>query len=75
MDDLTTLNGYLREAGSDISVRRISLQDEPAIQQLFQSCNDYFQLVDGRDARETEAGEFLGPVPVASKQEDRFSLG
>jgi len=75
MDGLDELNGLLRGAGSHIAVRQLSVRDELEIQQVFQACNDYFQIVDGRDARETEASEFLGPVPVANKQEDRFSLG
>ncbi len=57
------------------SVHRLTPEDAPALQQLFEKCRDYMLLVDGRPAGPDSAvGEFLD-VPPGKSVEDKFLFG
>src|SRR5512135_1009182 len=57
------------------SVHILVHEDLPALQVLYEKCQDYMLLVDGHPAGENAAEEEFGDVPPGKTAEDHFMFG
>lgn len=56
-------------------LREINNKDELMIQDLFNRCYDYFELIEGRRAEENAAKDFLGDLPPGKELKDKHTYG
>ena len=57
------------------AVRSISMEDKDSLQQLCESCLDYYDIVEGRTPQADAAEEILTEMPPNTDKEDKFVLG
>jgi GNAT superfamily N-acetyltransferase len=56
-------------------VARLDLPDLATLQDLLERCPDYFELVEGRAVRHSEAADLLADCPPGWSAEDKLLLG
>jgi GNAT superfamily N-acetyltransferase len=54
---------------------RLDEAREGELQEFFDRCRDYFELVTGQPPAPTEARELLGAVPKGKARDDKFAIG
>ena len=59
----------------DYPIRRLGWADAPAVQDLFERCNDFNQLVTGQDADPNDGGDLLINLPPNTIPEDKVVFG
>jgi ribosomal protein S18 acetylase RimI-like enzyme len=57
------------------SVRRMIQADIPGLQKLYEACQDYMQMVDGRPAGKNAAEEEFRNTPPGRSANDKFMFG
>lgn len=60
---------------NDYSIRMLNIEDEEIIQHLFESCIDYFEIVEGRHPEKGAALELLKDLPPGWESKDKRVFG
>jgi GNAT superfamily N-acetyltransferase len=59
----------------EFSVRRLAADDIPALQRLFEKCQDYAMIVEGESASPNAANDIFNAAPPGRPLEEKFIFG